>query len=104
MQALPRGLKGLRNTRSLLILIIILIGLFVAPGVVLATERLTLRDCIDTALKNQPSIRAAQQTVHAAEGRETQAVSPYYPQVTASTGILKITSWGFNRGLLSDCR
>jgi outer membrane protein len=51
-----------------------------------AGTRLTLRECVDTALKNQPSIRAAQWHVNAGSGRETQAASPYFPQVSASTG------------------
>jgi TolC family type I secretion outer membrane protein len=52
----------------------------------LAAERLSLMNCIDTALKSQPAIRAAQESVRAGQGRETQAASPYFPQITASTG------------------
>ncbi len=48
--------------------------------------RLSLRECIETALKNQPSMMAAQANIDAGAGRQTQAASPYYPQVTASTG------------------
>jgi outer membrane protein TolC len=43
-------------------------------------------NCIDTALKSQPAIRAARENVHAGQGRETQTASPYFPQLTASTG------------------
>jgi TolC family type I secretion outer membrane protein len=99
MQALPRGLRSSRLALSLQIIIIILIGLLLGPGVVLATETLTLHDCIDKALKNQPSIRAAQQTVYAAEGRETQAVSPYLPQLNASTGYSESHQLGIALGL-----
>jgi outer membrane protein len=99
LQALPRGLTGSRNTLSRRILIIILIGLFLGPNIVQAAQQLSLRDCIDTALKYQPSIRAAQQTVHAAEGRETQAVSPYLPQLNASTGYSETHALG---GALGD--
>ncbi len=51
-----------------------------------AASSLTLKDCIETALKNQPAIRAARATVSAGQGRETQAASPYFPQVSVSTG------------------
>jgi outer membrane protein len=47
---------------------------------------LSLRECEEIALKNQPMITVAQQSVAAAQGRETQARSPYFPQVTANTG------------------
>jgi outer membrane protein TolC len=94
LQVLPRGLTGSRTILSLRILIFILIGLLLGPNIVQATEQLSLRDCIDTALKNQPSIRAAQQAVYSAEGRETQAVSPYMPQVNANTGYSKSHSLG----------
>lgn len=51
-----------------------------------AETKLTLQDCIDQALKNQPTLRAARAGVVAGQGRETQAFSPYLPQITASTG------------------
>lgn len=51
-----------------------------------AETKLALRDCIDIALRNQPAIRAAQESLSAGRGRVTQARSPYFPQVTASTG------------------
>ena len=51
-----------------------------------AAEKLSLTQCLETALKNQPAIRAAQENVRAGQGRETQAASPYFPQLTASTG------------------
>jgi outer membrane protein len=51
-----------------------------------AGTTLTLHDCIDNALANHPSIRAAREDLSAGEGRVMQARSPYLPQVTASTG------------------
>jgi TolC family type I secretion outer membrane protein len=66
----------------------------IAPHAVRAETKLTLRDCIDTALKNQPQIRVAQQNVNAGRGRETQAVSPFFPQVSASTGYSENRSLG----------
>jgi outer membrane protein len=52
----------------------------------LAADALALKDCIETALKNQPTIRTAQENIRAGQGRVTQAASPYFPQLTASTG------------------
>ncbi len=68
-------------------LIVLLIPVFfwsVQTGT--AESRLSLDDCIETALKNQPSIRAAQADLSAGKGREKQAVSRYLPRITASTG------------------
>jgi outer membrane protein len=50
-----------------------------------APDTFTLRDCIDMALKNQPAIRSARENVNAGQGRVTQAASPYFPRITAST-------------------
>ncbi|MGE5172482.1 MAG: TolC family protein [Betaproteobacteria bacterium] len=70
-----------------LVIITFLLSFTVLPPPVNAGTNFTLRDCIDTALKNQPVIRAAQGNVNAGFGRETQAASPYFPQVNASTGF-----------------
>lgn len=65
-------------------LLILVAQLFVSSAAVNAEEKkLSLRECIDTALKSQPAIRAAQGNVSAGLGRETQAASPYFPQVSA---------------------
>jgi TolC family type I secretion outer membrane protein len=71
-----------------------LIGLASSQGALHAAEKLTLRDCVDTALKNQPAVKAAREGVNAGRGRETQAASPYLPQVTASTGYSESRSVG----------
>ncbi|MFH2063581.1 MAG: TolC family protein [Pseudomonadota bacterium] len=66
---------------------VVLIQMFVLsvpPG--MAEDKRSLGDCIDTALKNHPSMRIAASGVEAGKGREQQAVSRYLPQVTASTG------------------
>lgn len=66
-----------------------ILGVLLCPfflSTVAADTKLSLSDCIGTALKNQPSIRAAQAAVHAGKGRELQATAPYLPQITASTG------------------
>jgi TolC family type I secretion outer membrane protein len=75
-----------KNAWTALIASAILCSAVIAHDHVLAAERLSLKDCIDTALKSQPTIRAAQESVRAGQGRETQAASPYFPQITASTG------------------
>lgn len=69
---------------QLFILLIQLCVLSIRPGA--AENKLTLNDCIESALKNQPTIRAAQASLEANKGREKQAVSHYLPQVKASTG------------------
>ena len=63
-------------------------GLLLFPvfGQVYAGTKLNLHDCIEIALKNQPSIEAAHQNVIAGLARETQAKSAYFPQLNASTG------------------
>lgn len=63
-------------------------------GPVRAETKLTLRDCIAIALKNQPSLKAAEQNVSAGKGRETQAASSYFPQFSASTGYSENHSSG----------
>src|SRR5512139_2746316 len=75
-------------------IILILLTFTVAYSPVHAGTQLTLRECVDTALKNQPAIRAAQGNVSAGAGRETQAASPYFPQVSASTGYSDTHSLG----------
>jgi TolC family type I secretion outer membrane protein len=48
--------------------------------------RLNLSDCIETALKNEPNLRAARAELEADKAREKQAISGYLPKITASTG------------------
>lgn len=69
----------------------LLVLAFLLPSISLfndchAADKLSLMECIETALKNQPTIRAARENIRAGQGRETQAASPYFPQLTASTG------------------
>jgi outer membrane protein TolC len=64
---------------------LIAVQLFVvAPALIAEPNKLTLRNCIETALKNQPAIQAAREGINALQGRMTQAASPYYPRITAS--------------------
>ena len=89
----------MKNMLKKLIIIIVLFFLVLAQQPVNAAERLTLRECIDLAIKNQPTIKAAQEKVNAGQGRVTQASSPYLPQVSASTGYAESHSLG---GALGD--
>jgi outer membrane protein len=75
-----------KNVRSALLVLTVLLPSVSVFNDGHAADKLTLTQCIDTALKNQPTIRSAQENVHAGRGRETQAASPYFPQITASTG------------------
>ena len=75
-----------KRARSALLVLAVLLPSICAFDDGHAAEKLSLTQCLETALKNQPAIRAAQENVRAGQGRETQAASPYFPQLTASTG------------------
>ncbi len=81
----------MRSTLSLILLVFVLV---LHAGAAAGENRLTLHDCIETALKNQPAIRAARENINAGQGRETQAASPYFPQVSVSTGYSENRSLG----------
>ncbi len=75
----------------ILTIIILIAGLFSSAN---AAQGLTLHECVELALKNQPAIKAARESVNAGQGRVTQARSPYLPQVSASTGYSENHSLG----------
>src|SRR5207249_197650 len=54
------------------------------PAVAWAQERKTLAECIEIALRQQPTLRAAAATVAAGGARVWQAAAAYLPQVSAS--------------------
>ncbi len=72
----------------------LLLIMAIAAGLADAAARLTLRDCLDTALANHPALRSAQEGLNAGKARVTQASSPYLPQVQASTGYAESRSLG----------
>jgi TolC family type I secretion outer membrane protein len=72
--------------RRFIIMVVLSTLVFALSPIHAETAKLGLHDCIDIALKNQPAIRVAQENVYAGRGRETQALSPFLPQVIASTG------------------
>ena len=59
------------------------------PGVVAPSGplRLTLSEAIALALRQQPTIRAAQGSLTAAQARVPQARSSYYPRIDLQTGV-----------------
>ncbi len=77
----------------------VLLTVLMLPGAAAGAPVLTLGDCIRTALEHQPLLKAAEQAVNAGRGRETQARSPFFPQLTGSTGYAKSVSEG---GALGD--
>src|SRR5437762_8227759 len=60
------------------------IALLAVPAVALAQARKTLEECIEIALRQQPTLRAAAATVAAGRERVWQAAAAYLPQVSAS--------------------
>src|SRR5947209_12501683 len=54
------------------------------PAVAWAQERKTLEECIEIALRQQPTLRAAAATVAAGRERVWPAAAAYLPQVSAS--------------------
>lgn len=63
-----------------------LFALAFVPGILQAGAKLSLADCVQIAVKNQPAIKAAAANIDAAAGREVQAASSYFPQLNGSTG------------------
>ncbi len=57
-------------------------------------EQLNLQRCIDIALRKQPSIVAAKNTVSVNQSRVGEAESAYYPQIDLSAGYTRIKSAG----------
>jgi outer membrane protein len=60
------------------------------------THVVRLSDALEAALKNQPTILEARAQTAAAEGRLTQARSPYYPQVTALASYQRVRGSSLN--------
>ena len=60
------------------------VALLALPLLARAEERKTLEECIEIALRQQPTLRAAAATVAAGRERVWQAAAAYLPQVSAS--------------------
>src|SRR5438128_6778729 len=60
------------------------IALLAVPAVALAQARKTLEECIEIALRQQPTLRAAAATVAAGRERVWETAAAYLPQVSAS--------------------
>src|SRR5438552_16782566 len=60
------------------------IALLAVPAVALAQARKTLEECIEIALRQQPTLRAAAATVAAGRERVWETAAAYLPQVSAN--------------------
>ncbi len=60
-------------------------------GNVNQTPALTLNQCIDTALRNNPTIRASRYGVDVSQSRVGEARSNYYPQLSASAAYTRVS-------------
>ncbi|MEK6700356.1 MAG: TolC family protein [Nitrospirota bacterium] len=85
-----RGIRAGWTAAVVAILHLCLFGVDISA----AGDKRTLQDCIDTALRNHPSIRAANEAVNAADAKVSQSASSYFPQVRASTGYSHNQSTG----------
>jgi len=74
-----------RRTVSLAMLSVLLL----APGRVEPQERKTLSQCIDLALRQQPTLKASAASVEAARDRVWQSTASYLPQVTANYSAVR---------------
>src|SRR5512142_3283331 len=83
--------KGVLISRTAVVMLLLSV---LAARPAHAGPSMSLKECIETALRNQPSIRSARASVDAGLGREMQAASPYFPQVSASTGYSENHSVG----------
>jgi outer membrane protein len=70
--------------RSIIPWNVFVVGAFLWLGVSPTGQAVTVEECIQTALENNPDARAAAYRVEAAEAAIRQAESAYYPQLTAS--------------------
>lgn len=59
-------------------------------GLITRGEKLTISRCIDIALRKNPSVVAATNTVDVNRSRVGEARSSYYPQLSASGGLSRI--------------
>jgi TolC family type I secretion outer membrane protein len=77
---------------SLILFLIVFIPFRAEGGEIIKKgETLTLRQCIDIALKMHPNIIAAKGAIAASESRTGQAESNYFPQIGTSAGYSKIS-------------
>jgi len=75
------------NLMKRILLIVLLISMFAwSIRIGAAESRASLGNCIETALRNQPSLQAGRAELAPGKGREKQAVSGYLPKVKADTG------------------
>ena len=63
------------------------VALLALPLLARAEERKTLEECIEIALRQQPTLKAAAATVAAGRERVWETTAAYLPQVSASSLI-----------------
>ncbi|MBA4348612.1 MAG: TolC family protein [Thermodesulfovibrio sp.] len=82
----------MRNILSLILFLTVIVP-FQADGdeIIKKDETLTLRQCIDIAMKLHPNIIAAKNSIAASESRVGQAEANYFPQIGASSGYSRIS-------------
>src|SRR5213594_2973262 len=66
------------------LLAVALLALPALPALAQAEARKTLEECIEIALRQQPTLRAAAATVAAGRERVWEAAAAYLPQVSAN--------------------
>ncbi len=59
-------------------------------GSISKTELLSLADCIDIAMRNNPKIQAAYANVSVVKENKVQAISAFTPSISSTTGISRI--------------
>lgn len=82
----------MRKILSLILFLTVIVP-FQADGdeIIKKDETLTLRQCIDIAMKLHPNIIAAKNSIAASESRVGQAEANYFPQIGASSGYSRIS-------------
>lgn len=91
---IPRAMPGLYGaviTPLLVLAVLFVLSVFSTARAQDKEDLLTLREAIDNALKNQPSIAAARYVVRASEARIGEAQSGYYPQLSGSGTYSRIS-------------
>ncbi len=76
----------------LVMFLLVAVRLVYAEGLIEKNGTLTMGECIETALKKNPELLAAESAVSAARSRIGQAQSNYYPQMNLTAGYKKTSS------------
>jgi outer membrane protein TolC len=107
MSKKPEKRTGIQKATHCILLIALLFVLIIpfdlyAEELIKKDDFLTLQRCIEIALKMQPNIIAAINTVNVNESRIGQAKANYYPQVNWSSSYSRISSSSGRSGISSS--